>query len=93
MKKPKSRSFLVTAAIACVLMVSQVIALIRYVGRLPDDWVGIVIHTVTMIAFAIVAIGFFIRWKKGKREEAKNNLNNIRRTLAVLRPSLNNALF
>ena len=69
MTKTKSSNSLVisiAAAIACVL---QVIALLRYVKRLPDDSVGIVIYTVTVVAFALAAIGFLIRWNKEKSEK------------------------
>ena len=75
MKKPKSRRFLITSVAAAIACILQVIALLRYVRRLPDDWVGIVIYTVTMIAFALVAIGFFIRWKKGKQRESREQAN------------------
>lgn len=51
----------VSAAVACIL---QVIGLIRYIGRLPQDYVGIGLFSFTAVAFAIVSIGFFIQWKK-----------------------------
>ena len=49
------------AAIACIL---QIIGLYRYVGRLPEDCVGITLFSITAIAFAIVSIGCFIQWRK-----------------------------
>lgn len=69
MKKPKSRSFLITSVAAAIACILQVFALIRYVGRLPDDWIGIVIYSVTVVAFALAAIGFYIRWNKEKAAE------------------------
>jgi len=67
--KPKrSLTLAVAAAIACVL---QIIALTRYVRRLPDDWVGIVLYVVTTVAFALAAFGFFFQWKKGKSRGAQ----------------------
>ena len=51
----------VSAAVACIL---QVIGLTRYIGRLPQDYVGIGLFSFTAVAFAIVTIGFFIQWKK-----------------------------
>ena len=51
----------VAAAVACIL---QVIGLIRYIGRLPEDYVGIGLFSFTAVAFAIVSIGFFIQWQK-----------------------------
>ena len=47
-----------SAAIAATL---QTVGLIRYVSRLPDDWVGITIYTITLIAFIAVSIGSFIQ--------------------------------
>lgn len=69
MEKSKAKGWLlgaVAAAIACIL---QVIGLIRYVGRLPDDRLGIGLYIVTIIAFGIAAIGFLIRWTREKRKE------------------------
>jgi len=51
----------ISAAIACIL---QVIGLVLYLGRLPDDRVGIGIYSSTIIAFAIAALGFFIQWRQ-----------------------------
>ena len=51
----------VAASIACIL---QIIGLIRYIGRLPEDYVGISLFSITAVAFAIVSIGFFIQWRK-----------------------------
>lgn len=51
----------IAAKVACLL---QVIGLIRYIDRLPEDYVGIGLFSFTAVAFAIVAIGFFIQWQK-----------------------------
>ena len=67
--KPKrSLTLAVAATIACVL---QIVALTRYVRRLPDDSVGIVLYVVTTVAFALAAFGFFIEWKKEKSRETQ----------------------
>ena len=50
----------VAPAIGCVL---QVVALVRLVRRLPDDWVGIGIYSVTLAAFALAAITGYVRWR------------------------------
>ena len=53
-----------SAAIAATL---QTVGLIRYVSRLPDDWVGITLYAITLIAFIVVGIGSFIQaGRKGK---------------------------
>ena len=68
MKPTQSKNMLIGAvanAVACLL---QIVGLVRYVGRLPDDRVGIGLYAATAIAFALGAFGFYARWKKGKRE-------------------------
>ncbi len=42
----------------------QMIGLIRYVGRLPDDRVGIALYIVTIIAFLLAAIYYFTKWRR-----------------------------
>ena len=69
MEKSKSKGWLIGAVILTVALVFQVIFLIRYVGRLPDDRLGIILSVVTIVAFALAAFGFFIRWKKEKVKE------------------------
>jgi len=39
----------------------QTVGLIRYISRLPDDWIGITLYTITLIAFIAVSIGSFIQ--------------------------------
>ena len=51
----------VYSAIACLL---QIILLLTYLDRLPDDSVGIGLYSAAIVAFAIGTIGFFIQWKK-----------------------------
>ena len=38
----------------------------RYVTRLPEDTIGIVLYTITSLCFAIAGIGFLITWRKEK---------------------------
>jgi len=47
-----------SAVIAATL---QTVGLIRYISRLPEDWVGITIYAITLIAFIAVSIGAFIQ--------------------------------
>jgi len=46
---------------AVVAAILQTIGLIRYIDRLPDDWVGITLYVVTLLAFIAVSIGSFIQ--------------------------------
>ncbi len=74
MKRNKSTGFLFAAlclAIACIL---QAIALARYVGRLPDDWVAIGLYSAALVGFVVAAIGFFIRWQSEKDMEKQQQL-------------------
>jgi hypothetical protein len=47
-----------SAAIAAIL---QTVGSLRYISRLPEDWIGIAIYTVTLVAFIAVSIGSFIQ--------------------------------
>jgi len=47
-----------SGAIAATL---QTVGLIRYIQRLPEDWVGITLYTITLIAFIAISIGSFIK--------------------------------
>jgi len=47
-----------SGAIAATL---QTVGLIRYIQRLPEDWVGITLYTITLIAFIAVSIGSFVQ--------------------------------
>jgi len=49
------------AAIAAVL---QTAGLIRYINRLPNDWVGISLYVVTILAFVGISAGAFIQARK-----------------------------
>jgi uncharacterized membrane protein YhhN len=51
----------VSSAIAFIL---SAIALARYVDRLPDDLVGVVLYSITLVLFAILAFGSYIVWRK-----------------------------
>ena len=39
----------------------QAVGLIRYINRLPDDWIGISLYAITLVAFVLVSIGSFIQ--------------------------------
>lgn len=71
MEKSKSKGWLLGAAAAAIACILQVIGLIRYVRRLPDDCVGITLYVITVAAFSLVAVVFLIRWKKEKTKRSK----------------------
>jgi len=66
---PRAKRLLVLAVCSGIAAVLQGIGLVRYLGRLPDDWVGIILYGVTAVAFAVIAVGFFIQWRKERRAE------------------------
>ena len=66
MKIGKTRGLLIVAVFAIIACVLQVIGLVRYLGRLPEDWVGIGLYGATIIAFALVAVGFYNQWRQQK---------------------------
>ena len=49
------------AALAAAL---QAVGLIRYLQRLPEDWIGIALYTITMVAFILVSIGSFLQARR-----------------------------
>ncbi|MFC1861315.1 hypothetical protein ACFLYL_03470 [Chloroflexota bacterium] len=57
---------MVITAMACIL---QVIGLVRYLQRLPDDWVGIGLYGTTIVALVIVTFGFYVQWKRQGNKE------------------------
>lgn len=58
----------VLSGVACVL---QITGLIRYLGRLPEDRLGITLYVITIVAFALVSIEHFARWRKERDMEKK----------------------
>lgn len=69
MKTNSSKNMLIGAVASAVACLLQVVGLIRYVGRLPDDWVGIGLYAASIVAFALGAFGFYVRWTRDKRQE------------------------
>jgi len=64
MRSLKSKGLLIAALSALIACILQIAGLIRYLGRLPEDWVGISLYSATIVAFLTAAIGFFIQWQK-----------------------------
>ena len=67
MKKSNPKGWLIGAVALNCACIFQVIGLTRYIERLPDDWLGIGLYIITIIAFGLAALGFFIRWNKEKK--------------------------
>lgn len=56
----------VASTVACVL---QIIGLMRYVRRMPEDRVGIVVFTIAACAFGVGAVANYIRWAVLRRKQ------------------------
>jgi protein-S-isoprenylcysteine O-methyltransferase Ste14 len=74
MKRNKSTFFLIAASANAVCSTIFAVALARYIGRLPDDWVGIGLYSAAVLGFAIAAFGFYIQWRTAKELEKKHRL-------------------
>ena len=68
MKTGKAKNMLLGAAASGVACLLQIVGLVRYVGRLPDDWLGIALYAVSATAFAAGAHGFYVQWRRGRED-------------------------
>ena len=64
MKTKNPRSLRIFGWSDVVAAVLQTIGLIRYINRSPDDWIGITLYTITLLAFIAVSAGAFIQARK-----------------------------
>lgn len=65
----KSRITLLVGILSSVACILQITGLMRHLIRLPDDRVGIALYMVTIVAFALVSIEHFARWRKERKQE------------------------
>lgn len=72
MKARSSRTTFLVGVLSGVACILQITGLIRYVGRLPDDRLGIALYIITIVAFALVSVEHFSRWRKEKRMERES---------------------
>jgi len=61
------RGYLFAALCSAVAFLLQVIGTIRYISRLPDDWVGIGLYVTTAVLFAVIAVGFCGKWRSERQ--------------------------
>ena len=45
-----------------LVLVGQIVGMVRYVQRLPDDRLGLALYVMAIVAIAWVAFLFFLRW-------------------------------
>ena len=61
MKSKETKRFRLFGWLAAIAAIFQMIGLIRYINRLPGDWVGIALYVITLGAFVLVSIGSFVQ--------------------------------
>ena len=66
-KAANPKVLLIISIVAGLAFVLQIAGLVRYIVRLPGDYVGIVLYSITAVAFAVIAAGFYIQWKQQKK--------------------------
>ena len=69
-KMKTSTHYLIGLTIFTLATVLEGVGIMRYMQRVPDDNVGITLFVVTMVAFALGAVGFFFKWVKERQDEA-----------------------
>ena len=57
------------AVFALVVAILQVLFLMRYIARLPDDTLGVWMHSITVILWVIVALVFLVLSRRRKKPE------------------------
>jgi hypothetical protein len=63
-ERKRSTGLLIMGVSSAIAFILSGIALARYVDRLPDDLVGVVLYSITLVLFAILAFGSYMRWRK-----------------------------
>ena len=69
MRIGKVKGFLLVAVLAIVACVFQVVGLVRHLDRLPEDKVGVGLYIATIVAFALVAVGYYAQWRRQKSKD------------------------
>ncbi len=65
----KSRVMMVAALGTAVACLCQLVDLFRHFSVLLDDQIALGRYIATINGLAFLAIVFYVRWKKGRREE------------------------
>jgi len=64
MRIDRKKGSLIAAILASIACLLQVVGVVRYVGRLPDDWTGIGLYIASIVAFAVITLGFLVQWRR-----------------------------
>lgn len=63
MKTSLSQGKIFISLILVFGLLFQIVGIIRYINRLPDDWLGIGLYLATIVAFSMAISLHFIRSK------------------------------
>jgi putative effector of murein hydrolase LrgA (UPF0299 family) len=69
MKMQKPSGWLFATVFAAIALILEVVGTVRYVSRLPDDWLGIGLYISASLLFATATFGFYIKWTQERRKE------------------------
>ena len=61
MNTKDSQRFRLIGWSAIIAATLQTVSLTRYINRLPEDWIGITLYIITLIAFIAVSFGSLIQ--------------------------------
>ncbi len=67
MNMKKSGRLWIFAILFSIGFVLQAYGTVRYVSRMPDDWVGIGLYILNTVLFGILAVGFYAGWIRQRR--------------------------
>ena len=67
MKISNPKAYLIAGLCSILACLFQIIGLVRYLNRLPEDSLGIGLYILSIIAFTIGAMGFLLQWSKAKK--------------------------
>ena len=61
MKQGRLDRWTVSALLFAAACLFQIIGLIRYIHLLPDDWVGVLLYTLSVLGLGLAAFCFLLR--------------------------------
>ena len=69
----KSSGWLFATVFSSIAFILEAVGAVRYVPRLPDDWVGVGLYITASLLFAIATFGFYLKWTQERRKEKQKD--------------------
>lgn len=66
MKKDNKKILLWVSVAAAFAVVLETVGLFRHINRVPEDTIGTVLYIITITAFVLVSIGFYLQYRRKK---------------------------